>query len=278
MQFFEGIKLRNTLFEWREHTRANRNVKGGVGVDMHIQPSVEIIFVTDGKIDIQVGGTTTTANTNDATLIFPFQPHGYKKYGGSEFIRFAFDPSLASDFFGYNSNKVGETAVFKTSPNTQFLLRNNFVGNKSVDQFTVQSFLYSILSDFTSQVNIVEKTEDDSILIKAIDYVKKHKEDDLKMNTVAKALGYSGSHFSFAINKTAGFGFNTLLAMIRVDHAKQLLRQSEKTILEIILECGFGSERSFYRQFKEMTGESPLKYKNSTNTSHTFTPQKSKFI
>ena len=80
-------------------------------------------------------------------------------------------------------------------------------------------------------------------------------------STVAKALGYSESHFSYTINKTTGFGFNTLLAMLRIESAKKLLRETEKTILEIVLECGFGSECSFYRQFKEATGVSPLKFR-----------------
>ena len=261
MNFFEGFKSNERLFEWREHTRANRNVKGGAGVEIHIHPSVEIIFVTDGKIDINIGGTTETANTGEEALIFPFQPHGYKKYGGSEFIRFAFDPSLASDFFNRNSNAIGETTVFKASESTRFLVKNNFVNKKETDRFTVQSFLYATLSDFTRQINIVEKTESDTLLVKAIDYIKRNQANELKMSTVAKALGYSGSHFSYSINKTAGFGFNTLVAMIRIANAKQLLSETDKTVLEIILECGFGSERSFYRQFKEMTGESPLKYR-----------------
>ncbi len=262
MNFYEGFKSSERLFEWKEHTRANRNVKGGAGIAIHVQPSVEMIFVTDGKIDINVGGTTEIAHTNEAALIFPFQPHGYKKYSGSEFIRFAFDPSLASDFFSRNSNAVGETTVFKTSERTQFLAKSNFVGKKEIDRFAVQSFLYSALSDFTKQINIVKKTESDTLLVKAIDYVKENQAKELKMSAVAKALGYSASHFSYAINKTAGFGFNTLVAMIRIETAKQLLRETDKTILEIILECGFGSERSFYRQFKEMTGESPLKYRS----------------
>ena len=227
MQLFEGLKVRDSLFCWREHTKANRNVMHGRGVGIHIQPSIEIIFVTDGKIDVELGGKTETAYTNEAVLIFPFQPHAYKKHGGSEFIRFDFDASLASDFFNCNGNSVGETAVFKTSECSQFLLKSIFVNKSTADKFSVQSFLYSILSDFTRQVKIVEKTEGDTILAQAIDYVKRNKQNELKMSSVAKALGYSASHFSYSINKTAGFGFNTLLAMIRVESAKQLLLETK---------------------------------------------------
>lgn len=264
MRYFEGLKIRNKLFLWKEHTRANRNVMDGAGVELHIQPSVEIIFVTDGMIDVEVDGIKETAHTGEAVLIFPFQPHRYTKHGGSEFIRFDFDTYLAYDFFNSHSNSIGKSAVFKVSDTTSYIVKRNFVNKNEASLFIVQSFLFSVLSDFTSQIEIVPKKEDTSILVKTIDYIRTNKEQDLKMASVAKALGYSASYFSYAINKTVGFGFNTLLAMIRVENAKTLLRETNKTMLEIVIECGFGSERSFYRQFKDITGESPLKYRQSS--------------
>ena len=53
------------------------------------------------------------------------------------------------------------------------------------------------------------------------------------------------------------------LKTIRIESAKKLLRETQKTMLEIIAECGFGSDRSFYRQFKEAVGESPYKYRTA---------------
>ena len=262
MEYFEGLKIRGLLFLWREHTRAIGNVEGESGMQMHIQPGVEIIYVTDGKIDITTNGTTETAHTGEAALIFPFQPHGYKKYEGSEFIRFDFDSSLAFDFFNANYNSVGTRSIFKASHATGTIVKENFVNKSSASRFTVQSFLYSAIADFTEQVELVPKRDSESILVKTIDYIRNNKAEPLKMSTVAKALGYSESYFSYAINKSAGLGFNALLAMIRIDSAKILLCESNKTILEILLECGFGSERSFYRQFKDIVGESPLKYRN----------------
>ena len=261
MQYIKGLYTQNTLFHWQEHTRALRNVKEGGGMTLHIQPDAEVIFVTDGKIDININGTTEVAHTNEAALIFPFQAHGYRKYGGSEFIRFNFDISLAYDFFSSNSNLVGKSSIFKASEVTSLFIKNSFVGKKDASRLTVQSFLYSVLSDFTSQVEIVPKKESDNILMKAIDYIQKNQSKKLDMLSVAKELGYSKSHFSRALNKPSGLSFNTLLAMIRVESAKKLIRDANKTILEIVLECGFGSERSFYRQFTAIVGVSPHKYK-----------------
>ena len=261
MQYFEELKRKNVLFEWREHTRANKNVKGGSPIDSHIQPSVEIIYVTSGKTDVEVEGATETAYEGEAALILPFQPHKYIRYYGSEFIRFDLDASLARDFFSLKAGAVGKSSVFKVSDTTAAIVKNNFVGKSSVSRFTAQSFLYSVISDYSSQIEMVNKKDSRDILINTINYLKSNKEKDLSLESVAKALGYSSGYLSFAINKSIGFGFSTLLAMVRVEHAKILLHDGKKTMLEILLECGFGSERSFYRQFKSITGISPLKYK-----------------
>ena len=55
--------------------------------------------------------------------------------------------------------------------------------------------------------------------------------------------------------------FSKIVANVRVDKARHLLRESSKSRTEICYECGFGSERSFHRQFKEITGFSPGEYK-----------------
>ena len=264
MRYFEGLKAQNSLFLCSLHTRKKRNVMA-CSLEMHIQPSIEMICVTDGIFDIHINGTTEKIHTGEAAIIFPFQPHGYERYEGSEYVRFDFDQSLARDFFHTKNNKIGKSAVFKLSDVTKLIIENNFVKSSGYSRMGIQALLYSSLNDFTNQIELISINKDDNILIRAINYIKNNMEKPLQMKSVAKALGYSESYFSRAINKTAGFGFNTLLSMIRIEHAKTLLRESEKTTFDIVIECGFGSERSFYRQFKENVGESPLKYRTSFN-------------
>lgn len=262
MRYFEHLKESNAPFMCVEHTRALNNVMACT-LEMHIQPSLEMIYVTDGKFDLHINGRVETVNTGEIGIVFPFQPHGYERYEGSNYVRFDFDTELADDFFNLKHDRIGERAVFKASEVTEFTIKKHFIESKSFSRLSVQNLLYSALSDFTKQIKLIPIKKDGNVLIKAITYLKANMNKELQMNSVAKALGYSESYFSRAINKTAGFGFNTLIAMIRTEHARKLLRETKKTMLEIVIECGFGSERSFYRQFKDMTRESPLKYRNA---------------
>ena len=175
----------------------------------------------------------------------------------------------------------------KVSDTTANLIQKRFVENKELTRLSVQSFLYSSLADFASQIELCDRSADDDILAKAIAFMRKHKESQITINKVAEGIGYSKSHLSYVINRAAGFGYNTLLSMlriedartllretqksileIRVENAKKLLRESEKTIFDIIIECGFGSERSFYRQFKAIIGKSPHEYRVSRDFKH----------
>jgi transcriptional regulator GlxA family with amidase domain len=53
----------------------------------------------------------------------------------------------------------------------------------------------------------------------------------------------------------------TYLHTLRVEHAKNLLRQSSRSILEIAYESGFSDQRTFNRVFKQHTDRTPKEYR-----------------
>ena len=53
------------------------------------------------------------------------------------------------------------------------------------------------------------------------------------------------------------------MTTLRVDAASNLLKNTDMSLVDIAFECGFGSERNFYRSFKEFTGLTPKEYRLS---------------
>ena len=267
MKFCDGPLEKKSQFYYREHSHGSSTVE--YSAPLHIHQSAEILYVLQGKIEIRITGKKSEAiNDGEAALLFPFQAHEYHRTAGTRYIRFNFDSELASDFFNPNKNYAGVHNVFKVSDTTAILTQKRFVENKDLTRLSVQSFLYSSLADFASQIEMCERSADDDILAKAITFMRKHKEKPITINEVAEAIGYSKSHLSYVINRAAGFGYNTLLSMLRIEDARTMLRETQKSILEIALECGFGSERSFYRQFKAIIGKSPHEYRVSRDFKH----------
>ena len=134
---------------------------------------------------------------------------------------------------------------------------------EELTEFKIKSFLYSILADFSSQVKLCEKSSDDSVISKALTFMNENKKESLTIGDVAKAVGCCTKTLSRAINNLSGLNFSTLLSILRVDEARVLLLESDMTITDIAMQCGFNSERNFYRQFKNSTGLSPNQYRKS---------------
>jgi AraC family transcriptional regulator len=47
----------------------------------------------------------------------------------------------------------------------------------------------------------------------------------------------------------------------RIERAKQLLKQTELSIVEIALDCGFSSHSHLSKQFRSFTGVTPKTYR-----------------
>jgi AraC-like DNA-binding protein len=99
------------------------------------------------------------------------------------------------------------------------------------------------------------------LLGRAVAFMEEHLGEALDRDTVARAAGLSGSHFSHLIREKTGRTFTEWMVRYRVDRAKTLLRRTDKSLIQIALECGFGDQSYFNRVFKRHTGVTPRAYR-----------------
>jgi|GEM_PF-2510872 len=91
---------------------------------------------------------------------------------------------------------------------------------------------------------------------------KLYLKSDLTRDELALSLGIKKSDFSRAVNECAGFSFTDYINNLRLEEALRLLEKSDNLCIEAIAEdSGFGSARSFYRQFKSKYSMSPAEYR-----------------
>jgi AraC family transcriptional regulator len=79
----------------------------------------------------------------------------------------------------------------------------------------------------------------------------------ITLKEIAQECRLSVSHFSRAFRQTVGVAPHRWLLSFRVDLAKGLLREQEKTLSDVALACGFADQSHFTRVFTRMTGTSP---------------------
>ena len=102
-----------------------------------------------------------------------------------------------------------------------------------------------------------------SDMYRALEYIDEYYRDDISQQDVAGLIGMSTTSFSKRFTKCMGMGFAAYITHKRIHFAIHLLQSSEKTVLEIALECGFHNTASFYKAFKKVTGGNPGEYRSS---------------
>ena len=231
-------------------------------VSTHIHQYAELIFMLEGEMRITVDERDEYIRAGEAAFIFPFQIHKMSSKSVNKLAMYLFSPATMVSFMQKHEGTVGERAVFKPSESTLAVLREKILNNS--DNFTlynVKGFLYLALDDYLSQTELVKSISGTNVVSKVIAYMYEHFTEPITLEDVASALGYSANYLSHCIQKLYGLNFCTILASLRIETARSLITSTYKTMTEICYECGFGSERTFLRQFKSIMGFSPSEYR-----------------
>lgn len=119
------------------------------------------------------------------------------------------------------------------------------------------SLFYLLLRNSDSCLDIEVKNK---VIEQAVAYIRENFSSALTLSCVAEMFSVSPEHFSRMFKKETGLGFSKYLNSLRLQHAEQLLRNSqEQNITKIAEYCGFEDSNYFSKKFKEVYGTSPKK-------------------
>jgi AraC-like DNA-binding protein len=102
------------------------------------------------------------------------------------------------------------------------------------------------------------------ILRHAMEADKLYLQSDLILPTLAQRIGLPQKTISSVLNQHMHKSFNEFVNAYRVEAFKEKVLQPEAdhlTIAGIALDCGFNSQATFQRTFRELTGTSPSEYR-----------------
>ncbi|MFD2166983.1 helix-turn-helix domain-containing protein [Thalassotalea euphylliae] len=88
-------------------------------------------------------------------------------------------------------------------------------------------------------------------------------QDDLSLNKLSEAITESENHISETLSQHMHTNFFSFVNTYRIEHAKDLLLNSDMLVTSIAYEVGFKSKSTFNSAFKKLVGETPTAYKTS---------------
>lgn len=100
-------------------------------------------------------------------------------------------------------------------------------------------------------------------LERAIEYIEAHLHEDIGLQEVSMAAGYSYYHMTRLFSSVLGESVGHYINRRRLYNASEKLIHSDRRIIDIALDCGFESPEAFSRAFKTVFGSSPADYRKA---------------
>ncbi len=97
----------------------------------------------------------------------------------------------------------------------------------------------------------------------ALHYIDEHFTEKIYLEDICKMALMSPSSFSYIFRQSSGTTFTEYLQQKRVLKSKELLLNSNASVLEIAEQSGFSDTAYFNRVFKKMVGISPGQYRKN---------------
>lgn len=271
--------------------------KKGFTTSLHRHEYMQINYVCQGNGKHLLNGHQFDILKGDIFVIPPYVPHCISTDENSniEVFEFEFVPEFINESFKRIENVDSFLDFAYIEPflvsESQVKPRLNLVGklqveaesilNEVLNEFTekragflllAKSLLLKLLvlvgREFTIKLNSTEEKRifsrhRDSIL-GAIKYIDENFSEDLNVEEVAKKFMLSQSYFSYLFKSITSKTFVEYLNGLRISKAMELLKITDKRVIDISYEAGFNNVNHFNRIFRQLTGTSPIIYRKNS--------------
>ncbi len=224
----------------------------------HMHYSFELFVVNSGESLVTIDNVTYTLHEGEAVLIFPNQRHNFKSKKSTHRY-WLFSQNLVEAFSHRVLYKIPKNNKFTPNKDIIKMLESTKISDSLLKK---KGAIYSLLADFDEKAEYTEKNKLNlDFLDKVLDFVEKNYGNDCSLSKVSSQLGYSYSYISKCFQKSVGISYNSFVNQFRISKSCYLLKNTDLSILECSIECGYNSVYSFMRNFKQICKVTPSEYR-----------------
>lgn len=111
----------------------------------------------------------------------------------------------------------------------------------------------------------LKPTEEDKATLSRIEAALEegelYRSEDLSLARLARKARLPAREVSAAINRVTGLNVSQFVNDRRIAEACRLLRETERTVIQIMLDVGFSTKSNFNREFRRVTGTNPKQWR-----------------
>ena len=249
-----------TFKETKEEVYAVQRVSKHVSP--HLHNALEIVCVTEGTLEMGVGQELYHMEKGDIGFVFSDIIHHYQVF--SEKTSRADYILVPSSFAGVFKDKIQGYApkypvihAGQIEPDVYNAIQA-IIQMEDNEPMIVQAYVQIVLARCIGKMELVEKS-----CVGSDDLIYRNFRRQFSLEDMARDLGVSKYVLSRVFSKTFHRNFNQYLNDARLSYACTRLVNTNDTILNICLDSGFDSQRTFNRVFKERYKTTPSEYRKN---------------
>lgn len=259
----------------------------------HMHKDFEVNLVLDGSITVITAVEEITLKENDFFVINPYVSHEIKSTDSSLIISLQVSPAFFAQYYPQIEDVEFDLSAFHSEQESGicrqirtilFDLAAAYYQKKDFAPVRCallinQLFLcllntrkYHLIPQKEKAASLARKTR----MKKIMQYIDEHYKEKLLLSDIARQEQMNLYYLSHFFKEAFGTSFQSYIAKLRCEHARQLLLLTDYSLLDISLSCGFSDPKYFNRGFLAQYGYTPKDYRR--NFRHARSEQQSSML
>lgn len=242
----------------------------GVDFPLHVHDAVELVLVLEGSFTGIVGNQRCQVGKGDIFIAFPNQVHAYEDSEDFKgYVLIAPSKPFLSSYRAKLEQTLPQTAVFHPEQGLYnqllSLLMLAYQDRRTEYAAVLRGYTLSIVGKLLSALPLIDKPSGTDALQAVLSYISEHYTEAIRRTDIAQAVGYNESYISHLFSDSLNTSLTTYITTLRLNEARQLLKETNLPVSRIAMMLGFASIRCFNRIFVREVGVTPTAYRQQTN-------------
>lgn len=248
----------------------------------HWHYDYEMILVLKGSITLKLWPESCIIEEGNIVLINSKAVHGISEAKGYNICLII---QIKQEIFGNQKDKnqnyqfylnsalnlVKPKVSYETFIRTVAQIGLKCFDDSLISYYRVQALLFSLIADIFeyTQYDIRQysdrntKIEDADTLLQIIEYVEINYKNDSISDEICRFIGMSEKTLYRFLKTQTNLTLKELVTSIKLEKTLHMLSKTVKPISIIAQECGFATDKTFYRIFKSEFGITPNEYRQN---------------
>ena len=263
--------------DYSKLNKVSLEIRNQVEEREHFHQDIELIYVLDGAMTVEVGNQKSELKAEDILVINANKKHWLRTNDKDIlYLRLGIAYQLVSDvfqsvdiIFWCDSSKENDKRYEEVRKVLKELLGQYLKGGQTEVSFGYISLCYKVLDimalHFLVQTgdkeNITDKDRFEDRILQINNYIRSNYAQNISLKDLSEKLYLSIGYLSRFFKKNYGMSFAEYLTNIRLYHAVEDLLYTNVPITHVAYDNGFTNAAVFNKAFKKAYGETPSSFR-----------------